>query len=183
MTRYCNDPTYGNVDYKEVLEEQDDAATVNWGKPWRTPTLSETQELINYCSWVLTTQNGVSGYKVTGANGNSIFLPAGGVMQYNWSYFTERSVVMSANLFTYCTSASVLNCQDGAPHWWYGWNRCWGYNVRPVTNMDPNRIIKTLMNTPDIIGIYDIRGHKLDEIHKGINIIKYRNGTSKKVMR
>ena len=184
LTKYCNDSSYGNVDYKEVLEEKDDAATANWGKPWRTPTLNETQELINYCSWTLTNQNGVSGYKVTGANGNSIFLPAGGVMQYNWNYFTERSVVMSATTFYYCTSASVLNCQDGAPHWWYGWNRCWGYNVRPVTNTDPNGILKTSMDTSkDIIGIYDIRGHKLDEFHKGINIIKYRNGTSKKIMR
>ncbi|MBO4463880.1 MAG: InlB B-repeat-containing protein [Prevotella sp.] len=132
LTKYCNDAGYGIVDYKEVLEEEDDAATVNWGKLWRTPTLSETQELISCCSWELTTLNGISGYKVTGANGNSIFLPAGGVMQYYWSYFTDRSVVMSATTFYYSSSASVLCCIDGSPQWWYGWARCWGYNVRPV---------------------------------------------------
>ena len=184
LTKYCNDSSNGNVDNKEVLEEQDDAATANWGKPWRTPTLSETQELINYCSWVLTTQNGVSGYKVTGANGNSIFLPAGGVMQNSWSFFTDRSVVMSANVFTYCTYASVLNCQDGAPRWWYGWDRCWGYNVRPVTSHDPSGINYTLSLDEDtIIGIYDLQGHKLDTYRKGVNIVKYKNGSSKKVMK
>ncbi len=184
LTKYCNDSSCGNVDYKSELEEQDDAATANWGGSWRTPRLSETQELINYCSWTLTTQNGVSGYKVTGANGNSIFLPASGVMQYNWSYFTERSVVMSASLFTYCSSASVLNCQDGAPHWWYGWSRCWGYPVRPVTSRDPSGIVNPSEDeSHEIIGIYDLKGHKLDGLGKGINIIKYKNGSSKKVVR
>ena len=184
MTKYCNSTSYGNVDYKGVLDEEDDAATINWGKPWRTPTLKEVQELINYCSWMLTTQNGVSGYKVTGANGNSIFLPAGGVKQYTSTFFTDRSCVMSA---TYCdfepSHASVLNCEDGAPVYWYVWERCWGYNVRPVTNKDPNGIQRlSTSETKDIIGIYDIRGHRLDEYHKGVNIIKMNDGTTKKVM-
>lgn len=184
LIKYCNDSSYGNVDYKEILEEQDDAATANWGNPWRIPTLKETQELINYCSWELTTQNGVSGYKVTGANGNSIFLPAGGVKQYNGVYFTDRSVVMSSSLFTYCTSASVLNCQDGAPHYWYGWSRCWGYPVRPVTNVNPSGIINpSISDSQEIIGIYDLQGHIKDGIGKGINIIKFKNGLSKKVVR
>jgi len=184
LTKYCDDSSYGDVDYKSVLEEQDDAATANWGKPWRTPTLSETQELISYCSWVLTTHNGVSGYKVTGANGNSIFLPAGGVMQNSWVYFTERAVVMSASLFSYCSSASVLNCQDGAPYWWYGWSRCWGYPVRPVTSRDPSGIINpSEMESHEIIGIYDLRGHKLDGLGKGFNIIKYKDGSSKKIVK
>lgn len=184
LTKYCNSSSYGNVDYKEVLEEGDDAATVNWGKPWRTPTLSETQELINYCSWVLTTQNGISGYKVTGVNGNSIFIPAGGVMQYNGSYFTDRSVVMSATTFQYCTSACVLCCKDGAPQYWYGWDRCWGYNVRPVMSVDPSGIT-TLSNdsSQEIIGVYDLRGNKHDDFVRGINIIKYKNGSSKKLVK
>ena len=35
-------------------------------------------ELRNSCTLTWTTQNGVNGYTVTGANGNSIFLPAAG---------------------------------------------------------------------------------------------------------
>jgi len=35
---------------------------------------------VNDCTWEWTTVNNVNGYKVTGKNGNSIFLPAAGVM-------------------------------------------------------------------------------------------------------
>ena len=42
------------------------------------PTKAELEELENRCTWKWTTPNGVKGYKVTGPNGNSIFLPAAG---------------------------------------------------------------------------------------------------------
>ena len=51
---------------------------VPWGGAWRTPTASELQELLNKCSWEMTVSDGVKGYKVTGPNGNAIFLPLGG---------------------------------------------------------------------------------------------------------
>ena len=44
----------------------------------RLPTKEEMQELKERCTWTWTTQNGVKGRKVTGPNGNSIFLPAAG---------------------------------------------------------------------------------------------------------
>lgn len=55
-----------------------DAARANWGSSWRLPTDSECQELVDKCTWTWTTQGGHEGYKVTGRNGNSIFLPAAG---------------------------------------------------------------------------------------------------------
>ena len=55
-----------------------DAATVNWGSSWRMPTSDEIKELLNNCTWVRTSQNGVNGRKITGPNGNSIFLPNAG---------------------------------------------------------------------------------------------------------
>lgn len=63
---------------KTVLEPADDAAHVNWGGSWRMPTKEEQDELRSECIWEWTTQNGVNGRKVTGPNGNSIFLPAAG---------------------------------------------------------------------------------------------------------
>lgn len=39
------------------------------------PTKAEANELIYYCTWEPATLNGVSGFEVTGPNGNSIFLP------------------------------------------------------------------------------------------------------------
>ena len=55
-----------------------DAARANWGGNWRLPTNAEFQELLDSCTWECTTQNGHNGYKVTGPNGQSIFLPAAG---------------------------------------------------------------------------------------------------------
>ncbi|MCD8291457.1 MAG: hypothetical protein LUC91_08150, partial [Prevotella sp.] len=55
-----------------------DAARSNWGGTWRLPTNREIDELVQKCSKVWTTQDGVNGYKITGPNGNSIFLPAAG---------------------------------------------------------------------------------------------------------
>lgn len=51
-----------------------DAAHVNWGTPWRMPTSSEMQELINECTWQWI--KSPMGMLVTGPNGKSIFLPA-----------------------------------------------------------------------------------------------------------
>ena len=55
-----------------------DAARANWGGTWRLPTKAEMQELIDKCSWTWTSQGGHNGYRVTGPNGSSIFLPAAG---------------------------------------------------------------------------------------------------------
>ena len=57
---------------------QYDAARFNWGGSWRLPTKKELEELEENCTWTWTTQGGNKGYKVTGPNGNSIFLPAAG---------------------------------------------------------------------------------------------------------
>lgn len=77
MTKYCVDNDCG-MDNKNMLDIDDDAAYVNMGKDWRMPTAEEQKELSKKCTWLWTTQNGVKGYKVTGPNGNSIFLPAAG---------------------------------------------------------------------------------------------------------
>ncbi len=78
LTKYCTDSDFGTVDNKSVLDLEDDAAYANWGGNWRMPTPDEIKELVDNCHWEWTTRNGVNGYKVTGPNGNSIFLPAAG---------------------------------------------------------------------------------------------------------
>ena len=55
-----------------------DVACAKWGGSWRLPTKKELEELESKCKWERTTINGKIGYKVTGPNGNSIFLPAAG---------------------------------------------------------------------------------------------------------
>ncbi len=57
---------------------QYDVAYNKWGHSWRMPTLDECKELIDLCTWSATVVNGIYGVQITGPNGNSIFLPAGG---------------------------------------------------------------------------------------------------------
>ncbi len=85
---YFDTDDYGNTFKKynnnggltELLPE-DDAATANWGSPWRMPSLDQIKELFNssYTTTEWTTLNDVYGRKITSkSNGNSIFLPAAG---------------------------------------------------------------------------------------------------------
>ncbi|MBO7256948.1 MAG: TIR domain-containing protein [Bacteroidales bacterium] len=80
-----------------------DVARAKWGGSWRLPTTIELEELKNNCKWEWTTINGKKGYKVTGPNGNSIFLPAAGILYgsslyyyagergYYWSSYPKES--------------------------------------------------------------------------------------------
>ena len=75
-----NSTTYDNSSYNYNIggNSSTDAARANWGGTWRLPTETEFQELIDKCTWTWTTQGSHNGYRVTGPNGNSIFLPAAG---------------------------------------------------------------------------------------------------------
>ena len=133
LTKYNNRSGYGTVDNKTVLDKEDDAAAVNWGGAWRMPTKEEQDELRNNCTWTWITQNGVNGYKVTGTNGNSIFLPAAG--------YRYDSSLSSAGSSGYCWSSSLYaDYASGACfvrfYWtdvdWGSYERCTGRSVRPV---------------------------------------------------
>lgn len=71
-----------NADNLEELEDQDDAASVNWGYAWRMPTMTQLAELERSCTWEWTDNffgTGVAGMIGTSTfNGMSIFLPAAG---------------------------------------------------------------------------------------------------------
>lgn len=136
LTKYCTSSRLGKdgfVDNKTVLDSEDDAATANWGGSWRMPTEVEQQELVDNCTWTWTTQNGVNGYKVTGPNGNSIFLPAAGYMDEGslsdagsdgdyWSSSLDTDI-SSYVCFVYFYSEHVD---------WSAYGRWCGFTVRPV---------------------------------------------------
>lgn len=120
-------------DFKAVLEPADDAAHVNWGGSWRMPNYRELDELMKKCTWEFTTQNGVNGRKVTGPNGNSIFLPAAGGRDYSsLSYAGSRGYYWSSSLYTsYSIYAYDLYFNsDGVE--WDSDTRFRGRPVRPV---------------------------------------------------
>lgn len=78
ISKYCDDSYWGTEDNLTTIEPEDDAATVNMGKDWRIPTKAEMDELLKKCKWKEEKLDGVLGVRVTGPNGNSIFLPHGG---------------------------------------------------------------------------------------------------------
>ena len=82
LIKYNTDSKYGAVDNKTILDLEDDAAHVLLGGSWRMPTADDWNELRANCTMVWTSQKGVNGYKFTGPNGNSIFLPAAGNCYY-----------------------------------------------------------------------------------------------------
>lgn len=101
FTKYCPYLEYwagtGSPDGKSSFSQynyEDDAATFNWGKGWRTPSEKEWEELRTQCSWKWTTQNGVPGQKVTskktGYKDKSIFLPAAGCWEEKKNYYVEE---------------------------------------------------------------------------------------------
>ena len=135
---YCNGnkstiTKYNAHDGKTTLEPSDDAATVIMGRNWRTPTLTEMEELVNRCQWTPETLNGVNGVRVTGPNGNSIFLPFGGEMSEDVLYHsgTTGYYYVSTLSIDSETSAPALVCfgntQEFVPH-----ARFFGLNIRPV---------------------------------------------------
>ena len=83
LTKYCTYSMYGIndtfTDELTVLEPSDDAATVNWGSEWCTPTYNQWKELFENTTKTWATRNGVKGCLLTANNGNSLFLPAAGI--------------------------------------------------------------------------------------------------------
>ncbi len=55
-----------------------DVAKVKWGNEWRLPSRDELEELIKSCTFTSIRYKDTYGLKVTGPNGNSIFLPFAG---------------------------------------------------------------------------------------------------------
>lgn len=90
-----------NYDNLLVVRPGDDAAFMNWGENWRMPTNDEWQELKDNCQWKYMVVDGMYGYRVTGPNGNTIFLPLAGTIGYSGLVnFGESGSYWSSNLKT-----------------------------------------------------------------------------------
>ena len=139
FTKYCTKPEYGYngfTDNLKTLEPSDDAATVNWGEGWRTPTINEWVELLTKCRYTFTSRNGVNGCVFTGRNGSSIFLPVKGRvgddkssiedgMGNYWSSSLNKGMPIYAKGFQFIIDYDDCDIYDD-------FSRCAGYSVRPV---------------------------------------------------
>lgn len=136
LTKYCtnSDYSYDNVvDSITTLAPEDDAAYVNWGKGWRTPTYEEFQELQQNCTWTLGSLNGVSGFYVNsdieGYQGHFIFLPLF-IQNMNTGSWDGR--YWSSTLSNDSpTRGYFLNINNWGVNVSQN-NRCNGYVIRPV---------------------------------------------------
>ena len=130
-----NNTTYGkpiDVDVTSAKPKYD-MARKKWKEPWRLPTSKEVQELIDSCSWQWASLNGMTGYKVTGPNGNSIFIPTSGI-------YSGNEVVGGGKMGAYWTANHKENDTLGASYLYIASNgymlkdtaRYYGMNIRPV---------------------------------------------------
>ena len=115
-----------------------DVAHVKWGGEWVMPDEKTINELFSYCKVEQATENGVNGLKITGSNGRTIFLPAGG-------YFVNYSHHVVRECEYWCSELQTI-----VPETAYYWGDCTkdkgrvsnsssrfcGRTVRPVINLN-----------------------------------------------
>ena len=147
----ANMTKYNKTDGKTTLELADDAAHVIWGDRWRMPTKAEMQELFDKCTWEADTVHGMSGKRVTGPNGNSIFIPTIGyynddhgtgiqglrTIAYLWTSSTPGNANAYDLLLYHSTLSDGVNSNT----------RRVGMPIRPV--YDENMVTLTINCTPE----------------------------------
>lgn len=122
-------------DLGDISGTKYDVANKKWGSSWRIPTLTEFQELKKNCTWMWGTKNNVNGYKITGTNGNWIFLPAAssrfdthlGSVGSNGFYWTSTPYQYNlSKAHLQCFTNSTITNSDYI-------ERYYGFSIRPVT--------------------------------------------------
>ena len=101
-TKYNNKRSYGTIDYKTVLDTEDDAAYIVTNGKAYMPTKAQMQELIDNTTTQQTTINGIRCRIFTAKNGNSICIPISG--------WRQNSTIYSSNANGYIWSSS--HCED-----------------------------------------------------------------------
>jgi hypothetical protein len=134
--------TYTDPNVSNISGTEYDAAYTTSGGKCRIPTYSEFLELINYCTWQYTQVNSINGYKVIGANGNSIFLPFVGGKEdnYNVGYseygYSGQGFYVSGTAFPYESAYNWYLYMDTDPRFgMYGYIKTRGQTIRPVKNL------------------------------------------------
>lgn len=124
-TSMVNNTIYVNVGDDISGNAKYDAARAQWGGNWRMPRYEDFVELAQEGTWYWTTSNGVSGYRVYGPNGNSIFLPYS-----DYHYWSSTSSEWNQPY----DAAMILRLENGLIGYNYHAYRSSQRHIRPVTN-------------------------------------------------
>lgn len=119
-SKYNIDESYGSLDYKFALDPEDDAAHVMLGSKWRIPSCAEIDELVEKCTAVNETINGIKCIKFTGPNGKSIYIPNS---SYSWGRELHESAPGQVSCLAFTTSSLVSRTYE---------DRYKGLTIRPV---------------------------------------------------
>lgn len=92
---------YNSIDSLLVLQAVDDIANITLGDSAHIPTYDQMYELLNNCDWDADTINGEIGYRITGDNGNSIFLPTAGVGNYQGRWLDDSGSYWTSSISGY----------------------------------------------------------------------------------
>lgn len=134
-----------------VLSADDDAATQQWGTPWRMPTMYDIEDLLSLCTCTYQWDNSYGYiYTVTGPNGNSITLSctgtAEGTQQPAWGLVLS---FLTATLANDTRNAYILGNDVISNNLKVTFARRYlGFNIRPV-------ISKTATAVNNVNGIAD----------------------------
>ena len=113
-----------------------DAAHVTLGGTWHMPTYAEFTELKDECEWKYTVMNGVNGYRVTGPNGNSIFIPCADDKEDESVYPAPPSdtdgFYWSSMRMSDARYSLSLHFNENGAYWPHGYLNFMGFSIRPV---------------------------------------------------
>ena len=146
ITKYCSNSKYGYQGYHDnlrMLTYDDDYAQAKCGGLVRIPTRKEWEELKSNCTWVWTSQNGVHGFAVTSdINGNTIFLPAGGLIDYSNDDVNSVGYYWASDLYHDDTYAYTWELRSDKA--WYSYReRYKGLTIRAVEDVSAKPMIDT----------------------------------------
>ena len=133
--KYCVDSLSYNgfIDNKMELDLADDAAYVNWGPAWRTPTIDQLEELYDNCSKSWTQLNGVNGYLFKGPNGKTLFMPTTGIKAGASRFYGGWDGIYWSSTINYYEPDRAYMMTFYSEDCYSFWDkRCYGFTVRPL---------------------------------------------------
>ena len=145
----------------DIAGTQFDVAHVKWGGSWVMPSLDQFCELLNNCSCISSSVNGVSGEIYAGPNGGTIFLPFAGYCEDDSHHYGNFCQYWSSTLFpSGLRSAYVLFSYGKADHISQD-DRCIGHTVRPVISTTTNTNLSVISSDKSSQAIYSLYGMKV----------------------